>query len=403
MDSSTFYSSLFSNETSAQRTGVEVNHNYWTPILQEELAKYEVLYTDLIQQQTKFYCKTLEAEMNIKRGRYPTIVQMKPRSLGQFSKFLSLEDISTFKNRSIEIAKRFENEMLSLFMDIRHQTDKKIKEKIDIEAALVKKVVINRLRQAGPSNVSETLQSRIRDDVGQWLSVTVPSTINPIREKLEKKIQDTRIKIETDEKELKERKERQDADMIDEVVMSNKEKISRIVKDILNTSIEKKKKKSSLKKQVKQIKLNQQPIKKSSTNYSFQKKKPQSRLIDNFNSPSQTHSSMKRNNNKKIEGKSFRTLFYANCFKCGQFGHKIHECKSKTFKCFNCNEFGHIAKDCEYDEAHPQQYNSKQFKQINNNRNSKSFKNRTFNNRQQSNEKVIGNPAFKFRRNSRRD
>ncbi|XP_058733142.1 uncharacterized protein LOC131604736 [Vicia villosa] len=34
------------------------------------------------------------------------------------------------------------------------------------------------------------------------------------------------------------------------------------------------------------------------------------------------------------------------CFKCGELGHRIHECKSEEKKCYWCGKAGHVVTDC---------------------------------------------------------
>ncbi|XP_050916734.1 uncharacterized protein LOC127131888 [Lathyrus oleraceus] len=36
----------------------------------------------------------------------------------------------------------------------------------------------------------------------------------------------------------------------------------------------------------------------------------------------------------------------AKCYRCGQAGHRIHECTSNEKKCFKCGKGGHLAADC---------------------------------------------------------
>ena len=36
----------------------------------------------------------------------------------------------------------------------------------------------------------------------------------------------------------------------------------------------------------------------------------------------------------------------ARCYKCGETGHRMVDCKSNDKKCFKCGKFGHVANDC---------------------------------------------------------
>jgi hypothetical protein len=391
MESTTFYRSLFEG-TIPQEPGLEINSNFWTPILQDELAKYEVLLTDLIQQQVKHLSKSMELEANLKRGQIPPVVQMKPRSFGQFSKFLSLEEISKFKDRSVEIAKKFENDMLNLLLEIRSRTDHNIKEKIDNSSILLKKSVTERLKQIGPPNLSESLQTSIKKDVQQWFSVSLPAVVKPIREKSEKKILDIRVQIETKESKLREAKDQQDTIMLDNTVLDDKEKITSIVKEVLQKEVNKKQ--GKLKKKSKNERLVKADDQKNNG-----RKRSQSHMNKKNTSPSHMQPLKKKTQQSAKK-------FYGNCFKCGEFGHRISECQSNTHKCFNCNGFGHITIDCFYDKkffkSNKSTFNHLTQKQSN----KKNEKESSFNFKKKmqiSNSRVTGNPALKSRQNSCRN
>ncbi|KAI5415740.1 hypothetical protein KIW84_040959 [Lathyrus oleraceus] len=36
----------------------------------------------------------------------------------------------------------------------------------------------------------------------------------------------------------------------------------------------------------------------------------------------------------------------AKCYRCGQAGHRFHECTSAEKKCFKCGKGGHLAAEC---------------------------------------------------------
>jgi hypothetical protein len=70
---------------------VSVPEDFWNPILQNELNKFLPVYETLLTEQANIKSKLMELDYNMKLSHIPSIARMKPRLLGQFSKYLSLE------------------------------------------------------------------------------------------------------------------------------------------------------------------------------------------------------------------------------------------------------------------------------------------------------------------------
>jgi hypothetical protein len=94
------------------------------------LSRFLPIYESLLNEQAKFQAKSLELDFNLGLGRVPSLARMKARSLGQFSKFLLLEQIRMFEEKSVSIAKQFEEGMVSLLLAIRKITIESINKEI---------------------------------------------------------------------------------------------------------------------------------------------------------------------------------------------------------------------------------------------------------------------------------
>jgi hypothetical protein len=410
MEISNFFGSLLNESSSTPLPNMEI-HNFWTPILEDEMKRYIVEYESLMGHMLKYKMKAKEMDVRISMGNIPATVRMKPRSLGQLSKHLRLEDVTRFNTASGEIAKNFETSMLTLLSDIRSTTLQRMDEHLKSINGQFQKNLNDRLAKAAPSTFTDSHPARTQcvEDVRSWKNTTLKQAITMVDDKIQKKLNDRDIELEKMKVKHAESQLKSEDKAIDDVVMDDRERVAQIVHEILNTKEVKRKRIQ------KNRKRNDRVSRSSRSSHVLQDSQV-------FHQPRQSRSSSKQsnplrkqsvsvvkvvNNNKAPPKTSLRVMKNTiTCYKCGDQGHTIKNCRSSKFRCFQCQRFGHLAKECrdrEYQDTFKTSSKFKDTSTVNRSTKSNDQRKKTTDQKQSSNSKVVRNPAHKSQRSKRRD
>jgi hypothetical protein len=196
-------------------------------------------------------------------------------------------------------------------------------------------------------------QIALDQDMLKWKIKILPSAMKEVHKRAFRVIRQTESSLEKVKEKMNKATRAVEDVQMSETLLSNKEKIIKVINDVLQQKEEKKKKKFFV-----QLSSSSSQKKRRSRRSSLSLSSSSSRLLLSLSvNMKKKKKSLNKEEEKKFSQSSQRQrqqqqpkkqqfLPHIRCFKCGERGHRISECSSPQFKCFNYEGFGHLAKDC---------------------------------------------------------